>query len=213
ALLSLGQIHRGATHEEIANHDARCAEAARYKLGPIAAPDAEGYRRLACPAATGRLRCPLKASSMAAPLERPTVLSPPKGPPPRCCAQLTITVPPQVNEKTRQAHDYPGPTWRVSYARRTAAERSYASLADPSVGGIRRGWCRLFGLAKNTLMYTLAVVVRNTRIIESFEARAAEEARRAAMGLAPRRRRRRRHQRADPEPSPPAPKDAPSVPG
>ena len=28
-------------------------------------------------------------------------------------------------------------------------------------GGIRRGWCRLFGRTKNTLMYALAVVVRN----------------------------------------------------
>ena len=96
---------------------------------------------------------------------------------PRCCAQVSITVAPQVNEKTRQKHDYAGPAHRDSYARRTAAERTYASLADPSVGGIRRGWCRLFGRAKNTLMYALAVVVRNVRIVESFERREAQEAR------------------------------------
>ena len=87
---------------------------------------------------------------------------------------------------------------RQSYARRTAAERTYASLADPSVGGIRRGWCRLFGRTKNTLMYVLAVVVRNVRILESFERRQAEEARRVAVG--PTRGRRRRHQRDTPAP-------------
>jgi hypothetical protein len=97
-----------------------------------------------------------------------------------------------VNEKTRQKHDYAGPKHRVSYNRRTAAERTYASLADPSIGGIRRGWCRLFGLAKNTIMYALAVAVRNVRIVESFERRRDQEARAAA--IAPRRSRRRRHQ-------------------
>ena len=106
---------------------------------------------------------------------------------------MSITVAPQVNEKTRQKHDYAGPAHRDSYARRTAAERTYASLADPSVGGIRRGWCRLFGRTKNTLMYALAVVVRNVRIVESFERRKAQEAR--ARSIGPRRRRRRRHQR------------------
>jgi hypothetical protein len=42
-------------------------------------------------------------------------------------------------------------------------------LSDPSVGGIRRGWCCLFGRAKNQLMYTFAVVVRNMRIADRFE--------------------------------------------
>ncbi|MHB1552661.1 MAG: hypothetical protein ACYCSX_06035 [Acidimicrobiales bacterium] len=28
---------------------------------------------------------------------------------------------------------------------------------------LRRGWCRLFWTAENTLMFTLAVVVRNVR--------------------------------------------------
>jgi hypothetical protein len=66
-------------------------------------------------------------------------------------------------------------------------------MADPSVGGIRRGWCGLFGLAKNTLMYALAVVVRNVRIVESFERRAAREERAKSVGT--KRSRRRRHQR------------------
>jgi len=210
-LLGLGPLRRSASAEEIAAHDAACSELAHYKLSAITAPCDDGYHRVICPAAAGKVRCPLKAASMALSAEHPSVLDPP-GSLPRCCAQQTITVPPQVNEKTRQAHDYPSEAHRISYARRTASERCFASLSDASVGGIRRGWCRLFGLVKNCLVYSLAVVVRNIRIVESFEARRADEARRAAMGIEPRRRR-RRHQREEPAPSKPPTAKKPSVPG
>jgi hypothetical protein len=137
ALLDLGPLKRGATQEEVAAHDARFNELSRHKFAALSAPDDDGYQRVMCPAAAGKVRCPLKAASLALSLDRPTVSNPPEELP-RCCAQRSITVAPQVNEKTRQKHDYPGPAHRGSYARRTAAERTYASLADPSVGGIRR---------------------------------------------------------------------------
>jgi hypothetical protein len=142
-----------------------------------------------------------QAASLSLSFDHPSVSHPPEEVP-RCCAQRSITVAPQVNEKTRQKHDYAGPAHRDSYARRTAAERTYASLADPSVGGIRRGWCRLFGRTKNTLMYVRAVVVRNVRILESFERRQAEDARRVAVGPTRRRRRRRQRDTAAPEQQP-----------
>jgi hypothetical protein len=191
SLLDLGPLKRGASEEETAAHDARFAELMRYKLSVLSAPDDDGYQRVICPAAAGKVRCAHKTASLALSYEHPSVSHPPTELP-RCCAQVSITVAPQVNEKTRQKHDYAGPVHRDSYARRTAAERTYASLADPSVGGIRRGWCRLFGRAKNTLMYALAVVVRNVRILESFERRTAQEAR--AQSTPPARRRKRRHQ-------------------
>jgi hypothetical protein len=189
-LLELGPLSRAATPEETRRHDTATAELARYKLSVLAGPDAEGYVRLRCPASAGRLRCPRKPASLQLPGNRPSVVARAEEFLPRCCLQDTITVPPQVNAKTRQRHDFASRAHRLSYARRTAAERTYASLSDPSVGGIRRGWCRLFGLGKNTLMYVLAVVVRNLRIVEAFEARRAEEARRAAGGSHGRRRRR-----------------------
>ena len=55
-------------------------------------------------------------------LDHPEILNPPTHPP-RCCTQHTITVPPSVNAKTAQKHDYPSAAWRRSYARRTGAER------------------------------------------------------------------------------------------
>jgi hypothetical protein len=209
SLLGLGPLRRGATEEEVNLHAKRCTELGSYKLSRLSGPDADGYERVSCPAAAGKLRCPLKAASLALSANHPSVLEPPAGELGRCCAQLSITVPPQVNEKTRQKHDYPSALYADSYARRTAAERTYASLSDPSTGGIRRGWCRLFGLAKNTIMYALGVVVRNVRIVESFERARAEEARRAAIGLPAKRRRRRRH----PIPEDPSPKAPPAPPG
>lgn len=213
ALLAIGPLRRGASNDEMAAHDANCEELARYRLSPVTAPDADGYQRVACPAAAGKLRCPLKAASMQLSAALPSVLEPPSGEHPRCCSQLTITVPPQVNEKTRQKHPYPGSAFRISYARRTASERTFASLSDPSAGGIRRGWCRLFGLAKNTLMYALAVAVRNVRIVESFEASQEKAARRAAIGSEQLRRRRRRYQADVPAPEEPVANEALARPG
>jgi hypothetical protein len=194
ALLSHGPLKRGATAAETKAHDAFSAELARYKLGPVTKEQPDGYRRLMCPAAAGKLRCPLKASSLGLSAERPSITEPPQWPP-RCCTQSTITVPPQVNEKTRQRYDYASPEHRKSYARRTAAERTYASLADPSVGGIRRGWNRMFGLAKNAIAYALCAVVRNLRIVDSFE-------RRKPDGERPPQRQRRRRQPATSTPPP-----------
>ena len=48
------------------------------------------------------------------------------------------------------------------------------------------------GLTSMTLMLTCLFVVRNQRVLASFEAREIEDQRRLAQGLAPKTRRRRR---------------------
>ena len=78
--------------------------------------------------------------------DRPEILTPPEHPQ-ACCTQQTITVPPDVLAKTAQKHDYPSAAWRRSYARRTGAERGFATAKDPASNDITRGWCRLMGLA------------------------------------------------------------------
>ena len=128
---------------------------------------------------------------MALSAERPEILTVPEEPP-TCCRQKTLTVPPSVNAKTRQKHDYPSKAHRLSYGRRSAAERSNSTVKDPASNDISRGWCRLMGLTSMTLMLTCLFVVRNQRVLASFEARQAEDQRRQALGLAPGTRRRRR---------------------
>ncbi len=99
---------------------------------------------------------------------------------------------PQVNAKTAQKHDYPSAAWRRSYARRTGAERTFSTVKDPATTDIHRGWCRLMGLTAITLFLTCAMAVRNQRILDAFDARQLDDARRRAAGLPPKRRRRRR---------------------
>jgi hypothetical protein len=190
-LLELGPLARTATSQQAADHDRKTAELARYKLGRITADDPDGYHRVACPAVTGKIRCPLRPSSMTLDRGRPEILQPPEHPQ-ACCTQQTITVPAEVNAKTRQKHDYPSAAWRRSYARRTGAERGFATAKDPATNDISRGWCRLMGLAPLMLFTTTLLIVRNQRILAAWNTRQQENARRAAQGLPPRTRRRRR---------------------
>jgi hypothetical protein len=190
-LLELGPLARTATRDQAADHDVQTAESARYKPGRITSDDPDGYHRVQCPAAMGKIRCPLRPASMTLDRDRPEILQPPQHPP-ACCAQQTITVPPGVLAKTAQKHDYPSAAWRRSYARRTGAERGFATAKDPASNDISRGWCRLTGLAPLMLFVTTLLVVRNQRILRAWDARQEETQRRAAAGLPPKTRKRRR---------------------
>jgi len=144
-----------------------------------------------CPAVMGKIRCPLRPPSMRLDRNRPEILTPP-GHPPDCCQQQTITVPPEVNAKTAQKHDYPSREHRRSYARRTGAERTFSTAKDPASNNIARGWTRLTGLAPLMLWLTCLLVIPNQRILAAWDARQADGARRTAAGLPPKTRRRRR---------------------
>ena len=123
--------------------------------------------------------------------DRPEILQPPANPP-ACCTRQTLTVPPAVTAKTAQKHDYPSRAHRRSYARRTGAERSFATAKDPATNHITRGWCRLMGLTPLMLFTTTLLIVRNQRILTAWDARQQDNARRAARGLPPKTRKRRR---------------------
>jgi hypothetical protein len=190
-LLELAPLARSATKEQAADHDTKTAEAARYKLGPLTAGDQDGYCRVQCPAAAGKIRCPLRPASMTLDRDRPEIFQPPEHPQ-ACCTQQTLTVPPDILAKTAQKHDYPSAAWRRSYARRTAAERIFATAKDPASNDTARGWCRLAGLAPLMLFTAVLLAVRNQRILTASNARHEENARRAAKGQPPKTRRRRR---------------------
>jgi hypothetical protein len=190
-LLELGPLARTATSWQAADWERQTAELTRYKLSRITRDDQHGYHRVACPAVMGKIRCPLRPASMRLDRDRPEILTPPEHPQ-ACCTQQTITVPADVNAKTRQKHDYPSAAWRRSYARRTGAERGFATAKDPASNDITRGWCRLMGLTPLMLFTVTVLIVRNQRILAAWNARQQETARRAAAGLPPKTRKRRR---------------------
>jgi hypothetical protein len=191
SLTELGPLTRTATREQAAAHDARTAELARYKLGRLTRDDPDGYHRVQCPAAMGKIRCPLRPASMRPGRDRPEILTPPEHPP-ACCTQQTLTIPPRVTAKTAQKHDYPSKAHRQSYARRTGAERGFATAKDPATNDISRGWCRLMGLTPLMLATTCLLIVRNQRILNAWNTRQEDNQRRAAAGLPPKTRRRSR---------------------
>jgi hypothetical protein len=166
ALLELGPLARGATPDQVTTHDQQTT-------------------------ALGKLRCPLRPQSMTLDRQRPEILTPPSHAP-ACCTQQTLTVPPAVHAKTAQKHDYPSKAHRRSYARRTAAERTFSTAKDPASNDISRGWCRLMGLTAPTLFTATLLTIRNQRILDAWTTRQARGAQRTAAGLPPRTRRRRR---------------------
>ena len=190
-LLELVALPPGASSNDTAAHDQKTAELARHKLGVHTAGDADGYRRHACPAVAGKIRCPLRPASMELDRNRPEILTPPPHPP-ACCTQQTITASPQVAAKTRQKHDYPSQAWRISYARRTAAERLNAAIKDTAVNSIDRGWIRLTGVTPLMLWLASLMTVRNQRILLAWDKQQQDNARRAAASTPPRTRKRRR---------------------
>ena len=123
--------------------------------------------------------------------DRPTITDPPEHQP-VCCTQKTITVPPSINAKTAQEHDYPSPAHRTSYNRRTAAERTFATLTDRATNDLSRGWCRQMGLTPIALHIDTALITRNIRVADAFIARQAANQRREACRLPPKHRRSRR---------------------
>ena len=102
-LLELGPLARTATREQAADWERKTAELARYKPGRLTSDDQDGYHRVQCPAAMGKIRCPLRPASMTLDRDRPEILQPPEHPQ-ACCAQQTITVPPDVLAKTARKH-------------------------------------------------------------------------------------------------------------
>ena len=100
-LLELGPLAPSAAKEQATDWERKTAELARHKLGRITGDDADGYHRVACPAAMGKIRCPLRPASMTLDRDRPEILTPPEHPQ-ACCTQQTLTVPADALAKTAQ---------------------------------------------------------------------------------------------------------------
>ena len=196
-LFELSPLPPGAAQQHALEHDQQCAELARYKLSPITGHDQDGYRRAACPAAQGKLRCPLRATINDA-LPRPPHDHRPTRAPARLlhrsrrspCLRPSTPKPPK-NTTT------PRPPTAAPTHRRTAAERTFATVTDRATNDLSRGWCRLMGLAPIALFVASALIARNIRTADAFTARQTENDRRAAAGLPPKRRRRRRQTAQD----------------
>ena len=183
-------------------HDQQTAELARYKLGVHAADDADGYRRDARPAATGKIRCPLRPASMTLDRDRPEILSPPQHPPPAAPSRPSPPAP-KSPKKPGRSTTTPHQAWRISYRRRTAAERLNAAIKDTATNNIDRGWIRLMGVTPLMLSLACLMAVRNQRILLARDKQQQDNAQPAPASTPPRTRKRRRTSLAALAPGPP----------
>ena len=129
--------------------------------------------------------------------DRPEILQPPEHPQ-ACCAQQAITVPADVPPRPRKSTTTPPPPGGAPTARRTGAERGFATIKDPATSDITRGWCRLMGLAPADAIHHGTPGRPQPAHPAAWNPRQEENTRRAARGLPPKTRKRRRktHRRA-----------------
>ncbi len=140
----------------------------QWALRRVAGPDSSGSERYECPARAGKLRCPLVPQSMAHPVTLPKVLEPPQQTAHRCCSQRTITVPGDVDYKSRQRHYWGSRDWISSFSRRSRVEGWFGNVKDRSREALGRGAFRVMGLCKSSLMLGIYAAATNLRLLDGW---------------------------------------------
>jgi len=140
----------------------------QWALRRVAGPDSSGPERYECPARAGELRCPLVPQSMGQPVMLPKVLEPPTASAHRCCTQRTITVPGDVDYKSRQRHYWGSRDWISSFSRRSRVEGWFGNLKDRSREALGRGAFRVMGLCKSSLMLGVYAAATNLRLLDGW---------------------------------------------
>ena len=181
--LVLGPARKRASTEELANHEKAERELeefnakidirrlAAFRRVQNARPTAkdQGKERWECPAQAGKLVCANCPSSALLPEGTPEVEHPPaKATAPKCCSQRTVTIPGTVVPKLRQTLYWGSPEWIESYSRRTYVEGFFGNMKNPSAENVRRGWCRVVGMVKTSILAACAVAATNIRLLRSW---------------------------------------------
>lgn len=153
----------------------RIGKREQWALRRVAGPDSDGSERYECPARAGKLRCPLVPATMSQSVTLPKVLDPPAPAAHRCCSQRTITVPGDVDYKSRQRHYWGSRDWISSFNRRTRVEGWFGNLKDRSREALARGGFRVMGICKSSLMLAIYAAATNLRLLDTWAVRAGLE--------------------------------------
>ena len=187
--LNMAPLREGATPEERANFARREAEIAKFRADieerekyafvwnqdfPDAVRD-PGKSQWTCPGKAGKVKCtncPLSAFYSS---DVPTVVNPPEhATAPKCCTQKFVTVPGAALDKLRQKPYWGSTEWWLSYNRRTHVEGIFGNLRNPDTQSIKRGFCRVQGLVKTSLMLTFEAMAANIRLLREWSKRTGD---------------------------------------
>ncbi|WP_340377642.1 hypothetical protein U5640_22905 [Streptomyces sp. SS7] len=144
---------------------------AAYVFMPKQRPDAEGHRRLMCPAEANWTQCPLKAYTLGRGIHLPLVdpAPSPAGSPP-CCSQKTVTVPPEAGAGLWQPLQYGSEAWqRVYFRLRNSVEGINGYAKDPLYERLEdAGTRRIRGIAAQTLLLAFQLAHANRRKLRAW---------------------------------------------
>ena len=134
-----------------------------------------GNTRWMCPGKAGKIKCAHCPLSEFYSDEVPVVENPPAlVTAPKGCRQQTVSIPGPALAKLRQQEYWGSSAWIASYSRRSHIEGIFGNLRNPSTQNIKRGFCRVVGLVKTSLMLTFQAVAANIRLIRQWSRRTGD---------------------------------------
>jgi len=159
---------RGASEAEKLTYEAKFNLRARWRMTRHAAPDADGATRWRCPFCAGFLRSRQFQKTMRKPVTVPLV---PVGEGcERCCSGILTAQ--AVEMSLWQRITYGTTAWRISMGRRQVVESANAALKG-AFADLGRGFLRVMGVTKMTVMLGFTLAAYNLDRIRSFRAKHA----------------------------------------
>lgn len=134
----------------------------------------KGRYRFECPGRAGTVGCDLVAGSVdiAVAGNLPVITSPPDyATAPKCCVQATVELGSDGQRKLWQKEYWGSERWIRSNNRRTYVEGTFGNIKNASTENLRRGFFRITGLARVTLLVGLAIVAHNARQLSNWHER------------------------------------------
>lgn len=170
ALIDLAAPPRGASEEEKLNYEAKFNQRARWRLVRHAGPDAEGVTRWRCPFCAGLLRSRKVPKTMRSSRRVPLVELP-EGVT-RCCSGILSSVPAEL--ALSQRIPFGTTAWRISMGRRQVVESVNSALKGAFVD-LARGFFRVLGQVKMTVLLGFTLAAYNLDRVRSFRAKQAQD--------------------------------------
>ena len=170
ALRDLTSPPRGATETEKLTYEAKFNQRARWRLVRHAGPDTDGVTRWRCPFCAGLLRSRKFPRTMRNSRRAPLVdlgdgVT-------ECCTGILSVVPAELG--LNQRIPFGTTAWRISMGRRQVVESVNAALKGAYVD-LARGFFRVFGQVKMTVLLGFTVAAYNLDRVRSFRAKHALE--------------------------------------
>jgi hypothetical protein len=160
---------RGASEEEKLAYEAKFNHRARWRLVRHAGPDADGVTRWRCPFCAGLLRSRQVPKTMRRSRSVPLVSLPENAD--GCCSGIFSAVPAEL--ALSQRIPFGTTAWRISMGRRQVVESVNAALKGAFVD-LARGFFRVFGRVKMTVLLGFTLAAYNLDRVRSFRAKQAQ---------------------------------------